>query len=146
MFRYLIAKMFRFLPKYGHFWVLFRKLNTKKLSTHGWFQQWRCFTLNWMDYPKYHWHFWLLLWLSHKLAPKTKLSTTGKLSTIGELPFVEYFSSFMFTSSRWDFWNYKFYSLWTNFSCNYIFQRRKTTFKKDNRRYPYIFFLVEILL
>ena len=83
----LYAKMLRFLPKYEDFWLLFSKVNIKKSSTHGWAQQWLCFTLNWMDYPKYHRFFWLISWLFHKSSPKTKLSTTGTLSTIGKLPY-----------------------------------------------------------
>ena len=79
--------MLRFLPKYEDFWLLFSKVNIKKSSTHGWTQQWLCFILNWMDYPKYHRFFWLISWLSHKSPPKTKLSTTGTLSTIGKLPY-----------------------------------------------------------
>ena len=82
-----VAKMLRFLPKYGDFWLLFSKVNIKKSSTRGWAQQWLCFILNWMDYPKYHRFFWLISWLSHKSPPKTKFSTTGTLLTIGKLPY-----------------------------------------------------------
>ena len=67
-----------------------------------------------MDYLKYHWCFWSISWLSHESAPKSKLWTTSKLSTICKLPCLLLYMhrflniskfAFFFFSSKWlQFW------------------------------------------
>ena len=51
-----------------------------------------------MANPKYHWSFSSISWLSNKSVPKAKLSATGKLSTIGKLPYLLLFERFQFSS------------------------------------------------
>ena len=105
-----LTKMYRFLPKHGNFELLLNEVNIKKILIHGWAQQCWYSTLNWTDYPKYHWWFWSILWLFQKSSPKIKLSTTKKSSTIGKLSHqifnLKNVKYFIFLKQFWEFFRF----------------------------------------